>query len=113
MLKYQERRKKKKGRSNVETILNVKSTPGNNRIARLLDVAPWAFAEVFASGLEIARRYTGLNRQVALNNAGWRALTGCGFINQGIFIARIVHARRHAMGRRCIVMTWRRWLFRG
>jgi hypothetical protein len=43
MLRYQERLKKKKERSSVKTILNVKSMPGNNKLRGFLDVAPLAF----------------------------------------------------------------------
>jgi hypothetical protein len=45
MLEYQERLKKKKERSNVETILRVNGIPSNNQITRLLDgIAPGTVA---------------------------------------------------------------------
>jgi hypothetical protein len=69
MLDYQERLKKKKERSNVETILKVNGIPSNNQITRLLDgIAPGALAEVFQRGLETAQRYKGLDQYLVLNN---------------------------------------------
>jgi hypothetical protein len=69
MLEYQERLKKKKERSNVQTILKVDKIPSNNQITRLLDgIEPGDFGEVFELGLETARKYRGLDRYLVLNN---------------------------------------------
>ncbi|MDR0377886.1 MAG: hypothetical protein LBH70_08850 [Spirochaetaceae bacterium] len=66
---YPERLKKKKERSNVETVLKGDKIPGNNQITRLLDgIEPGAFGEVFEVGLETARKHGGLDRYLVLNN---------------------------------------------
>lgn len=75
MLDYQERLKKKKERSNVETILRVNKIPSNNQITRLLDGIPsGTFTPVFNQGLETARRYKGLDQYLVLDGA-YRLIT--------------------------------------
>ncbi|MDR0377133.1 MAG: hypothetical protein LBH70_04990, partial [Spirochaetaceae bacterium] len=69
MLDYQERLRKKKQRSNVQTILKADNIPSNNQITGLLDgIEPGAFGGVFEAGLETAQRYKGLDRYLVLNN---------------------------------------------
>jgi len=68
MLEYQERLKKKKQRSNVETILRVNKIPSNNQITRLLDgINSERFAPVFEQGLQTAQRYKGLDQYLVLD----------------------------------------------
>ena len=67
MLEYQERLKKKKERSNAETILQVKKIPSNNQITRLLDgIQSKVFTSIFNHGLETAQKYKGLDQYVVL-----------------------------------------------
>ncbi len=67
MLEYQERLKKKKERSNAETILRVDKIPSNNQITRLLDgIRSEAFTPVFEQGLETAQRHKGLDQYLVL-----------------------------------------------
>ena len=68
MLDYQERLKKNKERSNVETILKVNKVPSNNQITRLLDgIESGMFTSVFNRGLETAQRYKGLDQYLVLD----------------------------------------------
>jgi hypothetical protein len=68
MLDFQERLKKEKERSNVETILGVSRVPSNNQITRLLDGIPnGTFSSVFNHGLETAQHYKGLDQYLVLN----------------------------------------------
>ena len=68
MLDYQERLKKKKERSNVETILRVNKIPSNNQITRLLDgIQSGTFTPAFNHGLETAHHYKGLDQYLVLN----------------------------------------------
>ena len=67
MLEYQERLKKKKERSNAETILQVKKIPSNNQITRLLDgIQSKVFTSIFNHGLETAQKYKGLDQYLVL-----------------------------------------------
>jgi hypothetical protein len=67
MLEYQERLKKKKERSNAETILRVNKIPSNDQITRLLDGIPsGAFTAVFEQGLQTAQRHKGLDQYLVL-----------------------------------------------
>jgi hypothetical protein len=67
MLEYQERLKKKKERSNAETILRVNKIPSGNQITRLLDgIEIGRFTAVFNQGLETAQRHKGLDQYLVL-----------------------------------------------
>jgi len=75
MLEYQERLKKSKERSNIETILHVDKIPSNNQITRLLDgIRSETFTPVFEQGLETAQRYKGLDQYLVLGG-GYRLIT--------------------------------------
>jgi hypothetical protein len=63
MLEYQERLRKKKQRSNIESILKVKQIPSNNQITRLLDgIESESLKTVFKQGLEKAHHYKALDQ---------------------------------------------------